>query len=74
MNVVRLQALHRAPPPPAADSVGCEVGRRTCSERETGSEELCEIKSAFHIVSVRHGVNVVRLQALHKSKYRKMLF
>jgi hypothetical protein len=39
-------------PPPAADSVGCESGRRTCSERETGTEELCEIKSAFHIVGV----------------------
>ncbi len=28
--------------PPAADSVGCEAGRRTCSERETGTEELCD--------------------------------
>ncbi len=41
MNVVRLQALHRAPPA-AADSVGCEAGRRTCSERETGTEKLCD--------------------------------
>ncbi len=48
MNVVRLQALHRAPP--AADYVGCEAGRRTCSERETGTEELCEIKRDYHIV------------------------
>jgi hypothetical protein len=31
---------------PAADYVGCEAGRRTCSERETGTEELCEIKWA----------------------------
>jgi hypothetical protein len=30
--------------PPAADYVGCEARRRTCSERETGTEELCEIK------------------------------
>jgi hypothetical protein len=25
---------------PAADYVGCEAGRRTCSERETGTEEV----------------------------------
>jgi hypothetical protein len=31
-------------PPTAADYVSCEAGRRTCSERETGTEELCEIK------------------------------
>jgi hypothetical protein len=30
--------------PPAADYVGWEAGRRTCSKRETGTEELCEIK------------------------------
>jgi hypothetical protein len=30
--------------PPAAELVGCEAGRRTCSESETGTEELCEIK------------------------------
>ncbi len=35
---------------PAADYVGCEAGRRTCSERETGTEELCEIKWDYHIV------------------------
>jgi hypothetical protein len=28
------------PPPPAADYVGFEAGRRTCSERGTGIEEL----------------------------------
>jgi hypothetical protein len=28
--------------PPAADSVGCEAGRRTYSERETGTKELCD--------------------------------
>jgi hypothetical protein len=27
--------------PPTADYVSCEAGRRTCSERETGTEELC---------------------------------
>ncbi len=26
----------------AADSVGCEAGRRTCSKCETGTEELCD--------------------------------
>jgi hypothetical protein len=30
--------------PPAANYVGCEDGRRICSEGETGTEELCEIK------------------------------
>jgi hypothetical protein len=30
--------------PPAADYVGCEAGRRTCRERETGTEELCEMR------------------------------
>jgi hypothetical protein len=33
--------------PPAANYFGCEAGRRTCSKRETGTEELCEIKSAY---------------------------
>jgi hypothetical protein len=49
MNAVRLQALHRTPLP-AANYIGCEAGRRTCSERETGTEELCEIKWDYHIV------------------------
>jgi hypothetical protein len=39
--------------PPAADSVGCEAGRRTCSEHETGTEKLCEIKWDYHIVGTR---------------------
>jgi hypothetical protein len=39
--------------PLAADSVGCEAGRGTCSERETGTEELCEIKWDYHIVGTR---------------------
>jgi hypothetical protein len=30
-------------PPPAADYVGCEAGKRACNERETGTEEMCEI-------------------------------
>jgi hypothetical protein len=30
--------------PPEANSVGCEAGRGTFSERETRTEELCEIK------------------------------
>ncbi len=48
MDAVRLQALHGLSL--AADYVGCEAGRRTCSEGETGTEELCEIKWDYHIV------------------------
>jgi hypothetical protein len=33
--------------PPSNNSVGCEAGRRTCSDRETGTEELCEIRSVY---------------------------
>ncbi len=29
---------------PPSSCVSCEAGRRTCSERETGKEKLCEIK------------------------------
>jgi hypothetical protein len=36
--------------PSAANYVGCEAGRRTCSKRETRTEELCEIKWDYHIV------------------------
>ncbi len=36
--------------PLAADYVSCEARRRTCSQRETGTEELCEIKWDYHIV------------------------
>ncbi len=39
-NDVRLQALHRAPP--QQPTVGCEVRRETCSERETGTGKLCD--------------------------------
>jgi hypothetical protein len=39
--------------PPAANYVGCEAGRRTCSERETRREELCETEWDYHIVSTR---------------------
>jgi hypothetical protein len=38
---------------PAADSVGCKAGRRTCSELEIGTEKLCEIKWYYHIVGTR---------------------
>jgi hypothetical protein len=41
------------PPPPAANSVGCEARRETCIECETGIEKLCEIKWECHIVSMR---------------------
>jgi hypothetical protein len=37
---------------PAANYVGCEVGRRACSEPETGTEELYEIKWDYHIVGM----------------------
>jgi hypothetical protein len=36
----------------AADYVSCEAGRKTCSEHETGTEELCEIKWDYHIVGM----------------------
>ncbi len=39
-------------PHPAADYVGYEAGRRTCSQRETRTEELCEIKWDYHMVSM----------------------
>jgi hypothetical protein len=39
--------------PPAADCIGCEARRETCSERETGTGKLCEIKWDYHIVSTR---------------------
>ncbi len=39
--------------PPAADSVGCEARRETCSECETGTGKLCEIKRDCHIVGTR---------------------
>jgi hypothetical protein len=45
-----LQALHRAPP--SSRLCGCEAGRRTCSERETRTEELCEIKWDYDIVGM----------------------
>jgi hypothetical protein len=54
MNAVKLQAFHRAPPSPqAANYIGCEARRKTCSKRETGTEELCEIKWDYHIVSMK---------------------
>jgi hypothetical protein len=37
---------------PAADSVSCEARSRTCSERETRTEELYEIKWDYHIVGM----------------------
>ncbi len=39
--------------PPAAEYVGCEARWRTCSERETRTEELCEIKWDYRIVGRR---------------------
>jgi hypothetical protein len=41
--------------PPAADSVGCQAGRRTCSKLETRTEELCDQVNqvSLHIVGVK---------------------
>ncbi len=36
--------------PPAAEYVCSEARRRTCSERENGTEELYEVKWDYHIV------------------------
>ncbi len=36
--------------PPAADYVSSEARRRTCSEHETRTEELCQSKLDYHIV------------------------
>jgi hypothetical protein len=35
---------------PAANYVCCEARRRICSELETGTKDLCEIKQDYHIV------------------------
>jgi hypothetical protein len=51
VNAVRLEALLRVPLD--ADYVGCEARRRNYSERETGTEELCEIKWDYYIVGTR---------------------
>jgi hypothetical protein len=45
VDAVRLQALHGLSL--AAHYVGCEARRRTCSEGETGTEE---IKWDYHII------------------------
>jgi hypothetical protein len=37
--------------PPAADYVGCEARRRICSERETRTGKLSEIKWDYHFGS-----------------------
>ncbi len=52
--MVRMQALYRDPPQ-AADSIVCEAGRRTCSEHETGTEELCDQvdQVGLHIVGTK---------------------
>jgi hypothetical protein len=49
--------------PPAAYYVGCEARRRTFSERETGTEELGEIKWDYHI-----GGMWLKIVLLHISK------
>jgi hypothetical protein len=36
--------------PPPAEYVGCEARRRTCSQRETGTEGLCKIKWNYQSV------------------------
>jgi hypothetical protein len=47
-----IEGSQQAPPPLSADYVSCEAGRRICSKRETGTEELCEIKWDYHIVGM----------------------
>jgi hypothetical protein len=59
-----IAGFHRAPLP-AADYVGCEVGMRTCSERETGTVELCEIKLVYHIVGTMAFQDEARLRRGH---------
>ncbi len=39
--------------PPSSRLRGCEARRETCSERETGTGKLCEIKWDCHIVGTR---------------------
>jgi hypothetical protein len=56
--------------PPAADYVGCEAGRRTCSERETRTEELCEIKWDYHIVRLVTVRDEARLRQGHNDQSR----
>jgi hypothetical protein len=59
--------------PPAADYVSCEARRRTCSEHETGTEELCEdqvgLSHCWHngLVMVR---DEVRLRRGHNDQTR----
>jgi hypothetical protein len=36
---------------PSSRLFSCEAGRRTCSKRETRTEELCEIKSAYTLLA-----------------------
>ncbi len=50
VNAVKLQALTGLPP--AADYVGCEAGRRTCSKCETGTKS-CVRSSGIIILSAR---------------------
>jgi hypothetical protein len=52
MNVYESSEIAGSPQgsPPAADYVGYEARRRTCSERETMTGKLCEIKWDYHIV------------------------
>jgi hypothetical protein len=56
--------------PPAADYVSCKAGRRTCSEHENGTEELCEIKSDYHIIgtTAKYGSGRGRLRQGHNDQ------
>ncbi len=57
--------------PPAADSVGCEAGRETCSQRETGTGKLCGIKWNYHegLVTVQ---DEARLRWGHNDRWRQL--
>jgi hypothetical protein len=56
MNAVRLQDLHRAPPQQPSMSVLKLEGGAAASV--TGTEELCDIKWDYHIVTMINHVGV----------------
>ncbi len=58
--------------PPAADSVGYEAGRETCSERETGTGMLCEIKWDYHIEGLVMVRDEARLRRGHNDQSRQV--
>ncbi len=45
--------------PPQQPTPCCEAVRKTCSERETGTGKLCEIKWDYHIVGTATHINML---------------